>query len=64
MKSSDLPKKSVSLLQSSNDAQELKAFNQLRACRGLQPVTQEEYDELTMKIATIWHANAGEPTLH
>jgi hypothetical protein len=64
MKSSDLPKKSVSLLKSNNDAQELKAFNQLRACRGLQPVTQSEYDELTMKIATIWHANANEPTLH
>jgi len=63
MKSSDLPKNSMNRLNIGSNAAELKAFNQLRASRGLQPVTQEEYDELTMKVATIWHAGQ-ERTVH
>lgn len=63
MKSSDLPRVSVALLNKTADAQELKAFNSQRAMRGLQPVTQQEYDELTLKVGTIWH-KALATTLH
>lgn len=63
MKSSDLTKDTVIALKSINDAQELKAFNNKRAARGLQPVTQEEFDELSLKITQVW-ANQTATVVH
>ena len=64
MKSSDLPIESVALLNKTTDAQELKAFNHQRAMRGLQPVSQQEYDELTFKVGAIWHKALTANTIH
>ena len=64
MKSSDLPIESVALLNKTTNAQELKAFNRQRAMRGLQPVSQQEYDELTLKVGAIWHKAFTENTIH
>lgn len=64
MKSSDLPRDTVAMLNSSNDAQELQKFNSHRACRGLLPVTQQEYDELTFKVGTIWSKALSATTVH
>ena len=64
MKSSDLPIASVALLNKTSDVQELKAFNSQRAMRGLQPVSQQEYDELTLKVGAIWHKAFADKTIH
>ena len=64
MKSSDLPRESFALLSTTSDVQELKAFNSQRAMRGLQPVTQQEYDELTLKVGSIWHNAFTATTIH
>ena len=64
MKSSDLPRDTVSVLNFSNDAQELQRFNSHRASRGLQPVTQAEYNELTYKVGTIWSKALSATTIH
>ncbi len=63
MKSSDLTKDAVLALNSLNDAEELKAFNSKRAARGLKPVTQEEFDELSLKITQVW-ANQTATVVH
>lgn len=63
MKSSDLTTDAVLALRSLNDAEELKAFNSKRAARGLKPVTQEEFDELSLKITQMW-ANQPATIVH
>ncbi|MEI7531048.1 MAG: hypothetical protein WCK52_03870 [Betaproteobacteria bacterium] len=51
MKSSDLLVKLANVLGSNN--QELEVFNHRRTARGLQPVTQLEFDEMTVKVTRV-----------
>lgn len=65
MKTTDLSKDSFLALQSRSDIHELNEFNTRRTIRGLQPVTQDEYDELTLKVLTKWSANdLNEQSIH
>jgi len=50
MKSNDLSKRVIQTVHSVSDKQELEVFNRRRTIRGLLPVTQEEFNELLMKV--------------
>jgi hypothetical protein len=64
MKSSDLPRNSVNMLNATNSVQELDLFNRRRTARGQQPVTQEEYNELSYKVMGFGNVAHGEMTVH
>ncbi len=64
MKTNDLSRQAVELLSSNTPVQELDVFNRKRASRGLLPVTQEEFNELMMKIAGFVTFSWKTPTVH
>ncbi|MCF8194433.1 MAG: hypothetical protein K9J38_00380 [Polynucleobacter sp.] len=52
------------MLNATNSVQELDLFNRRRTARGQQPVTQEEYNELSFKVMGFGNAAHGEMTVH
>jgi hypothetical protein len=52
------------MLNATNSVQELDLFNRRRTARGQQPVTQEEYNELSYKVMGFGNIAHGEMTVH
>jgi hypothetical protein len=64
MKTNDVTRQTVDSLSANPNVQELDVFNRKRAARGLLPVTQEEFNELLMKIAGFVTFSWKTPTVH
>jgi hypothetical protein len=64
MKTNDVTRQTVDSLSANTNVQELDVFNRKRAARGLLPVTQEEFNELLMKIAGFVTFSWKTPTVH
>lgn len=63
MKSSNIFRKSMDVLSKSHE-DELQTFNRRRAARGLLPVTQEEYNELSLKMVSFGNWGNQIATVH
>lgn len=63
MKTNDMVPTMAAQLHGS-DRQELDTFNRRRAARGLLPVTQEEFNELLMKMTGFSTFLFSTPTFH
>jgi hypothetical protein len=64
MKTNDATAQTSHISVNNSDRQELETFNRRRAARGLLPVTQEEFNELLMKIAGMSLFSLSTPTVH
>jgi len=64
MKTNDVTTQSANPTLNSLDIQELDMFNRRRAARGLLPVTQDEFNELLMKITGFMSFGIPSPTVH
>jgi hypothetical protein len=64
MKTNDVTRQTVDSLSANTNVQELDVFNRKRAARGLLPVTQEEFNELLMKITGFVTFSWKTPTVH
>jgi hypothetical protein len=64
MKTNDVTRQSINHVSSGSDKQELDVFNRRRTARGLMPVTQEEFNELLMKVASFASFQWKTPTVH
>jgi hypothetical protein len=64
MKTNDVTRQALDSFSSNTSVQELDVFNRKRAARGLLPVTQEEFNELMMKIAGFVTFSWNTPTVH
>jgi hypothetical protein len=64
MKTNDVTRQSANITLGGSDIQELDTFNRRRAARGLLPVTQEEFNELLMKITGFASFAFSTPTVH
>jgi hypothetical protein len=64
MKTNNAFRQAADSLSSNINVQELDVFNRKRAARGLLPVTQEEFNELLMKIAGFVTFSWNTPTVH
>jgi hypothetical protein len=64
MKTNDVTRYSSNATLSGSDIQELDTFNRRRAARGLLPVTQEEFNELLVKITGFVSFAMPTPTFH
>jgi hypothetical protein len=64
MKTNDVTRQSANPTLNSLDVQELDTFNRRRAARGLLPVTQDEFNELLMKITGFVSFGIPSPTVH
>ena len=64
MKTNNLTTQASQVSVNNSERQELETFNRRRAARGLLPVTQEEFNELLMKIAGLTTFSLSTPTFH
>ena len=64
MKTNNLTTQASQVSVNNSERQELETFNRRRAARGLLPVTQEEFNELLMKIAGLTAFTLSTPTFH
>jgi hypothetical protein len=64
MKTNDVTRYSSNATLSGSDVKELDTFNRRRAARGLLPVTQEEFNELLVKITGFVSFAMPTPTFH
>ena len=64
MKTNDVTRQTVDSLSANTNVQELDVFNRKRAARGLLPVTQEEFNELLVKITGFVSFAMPTPTFH
>jgi hypothetical protein len=64
MKSNNVSRQATNSVSSGSDMQELVVFNRRRTARGLLPVTQEEFNELLMKMAGFASFQFKAPTFH
>ena len=64
MKTNNVTTQASQVSVNNSERQELETFNRRRAARGLLPVTQEEFNELLMKIACLTTFSLSTPTFH
>ena len=64
MKTNNVTTQASQVSVNNSERQELETFNRRRAARGLLPVTQEEFNELLMKIAGLTAFTLSTPTFH
>jgi hypothetical protein len=64
MKTNNVATQASQVSINNSERQELETFNRRRAARGLLPVTQEEFNELLMKIAGLTTFSLSTPTFH
>ncbi len=64
MKTNNVTTQASQVSVNNSERQELETFNRRRAARGLLPVTQEEFNELLMKIAGLTTFSLSTPTFH
>jgi hypothetical protein len=64
MKTNNVATQASQVSINNSERQELETFNRRRAARGLLPVTQEEFNELLMKIAGLTTFALSTPTFH
>jgi hypothetical protein len=64
MKSNDLSKQVIQTVYPGSNKQELEVFNRRRTIRGLLPVTQEEFNELLMKVTGFTSLPWNTATFH
>ena len=64
MKTNNVTTQASQVSVNNSERQELETFNRRRAARGLLPVTQEEFNELLMKIAGLTAFTLSSPTFH
>ena len=62
MKTNNVTTQASQVSVNNSERQELETFNRRRAARGLLPVTQEEFNELLMKIAGLTTFSLSTPT--
>ena len=64
MKTNNVTTQASQVSVNNSERQELETFNRRRAAGGLLPVTQEEFNELLMKIAGLTAFTLSTPTFH
>ena len=64
MKTNNVTTQASQVSVNNSERQELETFNRRRAARGLLPVTQEEFNELLMKIAGLTTFSLSTPTFN
>jgi hypothetical protein len=64
MKTNNVTTQASQVSVNNSERQELETFNRRRAARGLLPVTQEEFNELLMKIAGLTTFSLSTLTFH